>query len=49
MIDLQRFTTDTLASEPYRWAFVDQLFSKADAKALADTFPCDHFKTVERL
>src|SRR5215204_6149008 len=47
MIDLTRITSQTLSSEPYRWAFVDQLFSAADAQALADTFPRDHFKTVK--
>src|SRR5215204_3897326 len=47
MIDLTRITSQTLSSEPYRWAFVDQLFSTADAQALADTFPRDHFKTVK--
>lgn len=47
MIALERFTSLTLSSEPYRWALVDQLFSPADARALVDTFPRDHFKTVK--
>jgi len=46
MLDLTRFTSQTLATDPYRWALVDQLFSTADAKALVETFPRDHFKTV---
>src|SRR3954452_24761622 len=46
MIDLSRFKADVLSTEPYRWAFVDRLFSDEDAAALAQTFPCDHFKTV---
>jgi len=47
MIDFTRITSQSLSSEPYQWAFVDQLFSPTDAKALADTFPRDHFKTVK--
>ena len=46
MIDLTRITTQTLASEPFRWAFVDRMFSPAEAGALVETFPRDHFKTV---
>jgi hypothetical protein len=46
MINLSRLTPETLASEPYRWAFVDQLFASPDAGALVETFPRDHFKTV---
>lgn len=47
MIDLQRITTHSLASEPYRWGFVDRIFAPKDAEALAETFPRDHFKTVK--
>jgi Rps23 Pro-64 3,4-dihydroxylase Tpa1-like proline 4-hydroxylase len=47
MIDLTQFKQQKLSSEPYRWALVDQLFSPADAKALVETFPRDHFKTVK--
>src|SRR2546425_2205813 len=46
MIDLTRLTPQALSSEPYRWAFIDQLFSPADGEALVKTFPRDHFKTV---
>src|SRR4051812_20892448 len=46
MIDLTKLTPDALAREPYNWAFVDGLFSPADASALARTFPRDHFKTI---
>jgi SM-20-related protein len=46
MINLTRLTTQTLASEPYRWAFIDLLFSSTDARSLVKTFPRDHFKTV---
>src|SRR5262245_47557564 len=47
MIDFERFTPELLASEPYRWAFVGQLFSPSDAADLVNTFPRDHFKTVK--
>lgn len=47
MIDFERFTPELLASEPYRWAFVGELFSSADAADLVNTFPRDHFKTVK--
>ena len=47
MIDLTRLTPQALSSEPYRWAFVDRLFSPTDCAALVKTFPRDHFKTVE--
>ena len=47
MIDFERFTPELLASEPYRWAFVGDLFSPADAADLVNTFPRDHFKTVK--
>jgi len=47
MIDLTQFKQQELSSEPYRWALVNQLFSPADAWALVETFPRDHFKTVK--
>ncbi len=46
MIDLTKLSPETLAREPYRWAFVGGLFSPEDAEALARTFPRDHFKTI---
>jgi SM-20-related protein len=47
MIDLARLTPQALSSDPYRWAFVDRMFSAADCAELVKTFPGDHFKTVE--
>lgn len=47
MIDLTRITPDTLEASPYRWAFIDGIFSPSDAEALAATFPRDGFKTVK--
>jgi Rps23 Pro-64 3,4-dihydroxylase Tpa1-like proline 4-hydroxylase len=47
MIDLTRLNPQALAREPYRWAFIDQLFSPSDSETLVQTFPRDHFKTVK--
>jgi SM-20-related protein len=47
MIDFECFTPELLATEPYRWAYVGQLFSPPDAADLVITFPRDHFKTVK--
>jgi Rps23 Pro-64 3,4-dihydroxylase Tpa1-like proline 4-hydroxylase len=47
MINFERFSSELLALEPYRWAFVDRLFSTSDAADLVETFPRDHFKTVK--
>ena len=46
MIDFGRFNPELLITNPYRWGFVDRLFSPADAADLVNTFPADHFKTV---
>ena len=46
MIDLTRFERQTLKADPYEWAFVDGLFTPADAAALASTYPRDNFKTL---
>jgi SM-20-related protein len=47
MIDFTRLAQQTLSTEPYSWALIDQLFSPSDAAALVETFPRDHFKTVQ--
>jgi Rps23 Pro-64 3,4-dihydroxylase Tpa1-like proline 4-hydroxylase len=44
MLDLNRISQQPLETDPYRWAVIDKLFSRPDAKALAKTFPHDHFK-----
>src|SRR3954452_14773272 len=46
MLDLSRFTPQSLSTDPYRWAFIDRVFSPEDSRALVETFPTDHFKTV---
>ncbi|HEV7698815.1 MAG TPA: 2OG-Fe(II) oxygenase family protein [Pyrinomonadaceae bacterium] len=46
MIDLSRISQAHLETEPYRWAFIDRLFSTRDAAALTETFPNDRFKRM---
>jgi hypothetical protein len=46
MMDLAQIGRQPLQTQPYAWAAIGSLFSPKDAKALADSFPCDHFKTV---
>ncbi|WP_460063483.1 2OG-Fe(II) oxygenase family protein [Pseudomonas sp. H2_H09] len=46
MIDLSKLSANRLKSAPYSWAQIDALYSPEDAKALARTYPHDHFKTV---
>jgi hypothetical protein len=46
IIDVNRISNARLQTEPFRWAAVSQLFTAADAAALAATFPRDHFKRV---
>ncbi len=47
MIDLTRITAEPLSNDPYRWGFIDRLFTPADAEVLVNEFPRDHFKTVK--
>jgi SM-20-related protein len=46
MIDWDRFSRQSLQTQPYRWAIVEGLYTPADAAALAKTFPRDHFKRL---
>lgn len=46
MIDLNRISRQRLQTQPYSWAAIDKLFAPDDAAALAESFPCDHYKTV---
>ncbi len=46
MINWDRFAEQSLETQPYRWAVIDRLYSNADAAALAQTFPHDHFKRL---
>jgi SM-20-related protein len=47
MLDLTAIARSTLRSEPYAWAEIDGMFFPKGAKALADSYPHDHFKTLE--
>jgi Rps23 Pro-64 3,4-dihydroxylase Tpa1-like proline 4-hydroxylase len=46
MLEITRIERQVLASEPFKWAFVDKLYSFGNAAALAASFPRDNFKTV---
>ena len=47
MIDLTRLNPEALSHQPYRWAFINRLFSPADGEALVNSYPNDRFKTVK--
>lgn len=47
VIDLTRIERGTLATQPYEWAFIDNLFSPVNAAALSGSFPRDSYKTVK--
>jgi 2OG-Fe(II) oxygenase superfamily len=46
VLELGRIQQAVLKTKPYKWAFVDELFSPVHAADLAATFPCDKFKKV---
>jgi Rps23 Pro-64 3,4-dihydroxylase Tpa1-like proline 4-hydroxylase len=46
MIDLNRIDRAILATEPWNWVFIDDLFAPGDAGELARNFPRDRYKTV---
>ncbi|MCU1339194.1 MAG: hypothetical protein JWO19_4775 [Bryobacterales bacterium] len=46
VLEFDRINQAVLQTEPYKWAFIDQLFPAANAAHLAATFPCDKFKKV---
>ncbi len=46
MIDIDLLRASELQIQPYPWAAVAPLFSRADGVALATTYPVDHCKTV---
>jgi len=46
VLRLDKIRNSHLESEPYRWGRIDSLFSPEDARELAATYPCDHFKLV---
>ncbi len=46
MLEFGRINQGALRTEPYKWAFIDELFAADNAEHLAATFPCDKFKKV---
>lgn len=46
MIDLSKLSARHLQSTPFSWAQIGELYCAEDARALAETYPHDHFKTV---
>lgn len=46
ILRLQRVLGADMRTTPFEWAFIDELFSPADAASLAHTFPTDHFATI---
>lgn len=44
MLNIAHIREQRLASEPYGWAAIDQLFSPEDASSLIATFPDSHFR-----
>ncbi|MFA6954564.1 MAG: 2OG-Fe(II) oxygenase [Thermoanaerobaculia bacterium] len=46
MIDLDRIRSARVETNPYQWAAIDALYSPADARALARSFPTDRFKRL---
>lgn len=46
MLEFGRVNQAVLQTEPYKWAFVNELFSPTNAADLAATFPCDKVKKV---
>jgi SM-20-related protein len=46
MLEVTAIARSILQGEPYEWAEIDGLYSPAGARALAETYPRDHFKTL---
>jgi len=46
MIELTQIARQSMHTEPYAWAEINNLFSAKNAEALASSFPLDHFKTI---
>ncbi|ADI29631.1 2OG-Fe(II) oxygenase family protein [Methylotenera versatilis] len=46
MINIETFINSKLNEYPYKWAFLENIFTQEDAKNLADQFPKDNYKEV---
>ena len=47
MINFAEISRKKLRDQPFAWAEIGNLYSPADATALASSFPRDNFKTIE--
>ena len=47
MINFAEISRKKLRDQPFAWAEIGNLYSPADATALASSFPGDNFKTIE--
>ena len=46
MINLEVLINEKLNEHPYKWAFLEDIFTPSDAKDLVDQFPMDNYKEV---
>lgn len=47
MLNFSKILDSQLNMQPFRWAEISDLYLPADCTALAETYPSDHFKTIE--
>ena len=47
VLNIARIAAHEMETEPYQWAFIDELFCREAAVALASSFPTDKFKRVK--
>ncbi|MBV7451383.1 2OG-Fe(II) oxygenase [Acidovorax sp. sif1233] len=47
MIDFSKIRECRMNTQPFRWAEISNLYSQADCAALSETYPHDHFRTIE--
>ncbi|WP_165356613.1 polysaccharide pyruvyl transferase family protein [Sphingosinicella sp. BN140058] len=46
ILDIAAIETAAIATQPYRWAHIENLFAPEDARTLAEAFPSDSFRRV---
>lgn len=47
ILNFERISDNQLLSEPFQWSMIDALFDQTSAQELAQTYPIDHYKTVD--
>jgi len=47
MLDFNKILNCQLNATPFRWAEISDLYSAQDCASLAQTYPSDHFRTIE--